>query len=146
MFSSKQLSADQVKSIQAWAEEGSNLSEIQKRITDEFKHLLTYMDTRLLVLDLGITLKEEKKEEIPKPVEAPLEGTGEVTTTMDSIAVPGTIVSGRTTFSDGEQATWMIDQSGRPSLDPNTPGYQPTEEDITSFQTQLRELIKDTGL
>ncbi len=146
MFSSNQLSEDQIATIKSWAADGAQLPEIQKRITDEFKISVTYMDTRFAVLDLGIELQEEKKEEpVPEVVAAPVP-TGKTTVTMDSIAVPGTLVSGRVEFSDGETALWSLDQTGRPSLDPSTPGYQPTQEDIMEFQTQLRAHIQSTGL
>ncbi|WP_411827713.1 hypothetical protein [Luteolibacter sp. AS25] len=147
MFSTKQLSEAQINSIKSWAEDGANLSDIQLRMKEDFDLAITYMDTRFLVLDLGITLVEEKKEEpAPEVIDATPVPTGTMTVTMDSIAIPGTLVSGKAIFSDGEKALWSLDQTGRPSLDPDTPGYQPSQEDILSFQTQLRELIKSTGL
>jgi hypothetical protein len=113
---------------------------------EDFGLSVTYMDTRFAVLDLGIELAEEKKEEpAPEISETPIP-TGEVTVTMDSIAAPGALVSGKAVFSDGESAIWMLDQAGRPSLDPNTPGYSPNETDILEFQKQLRALIESTGL
>lgn len=146
MFSSKQLSEDQIATIKSWVADGAQLPEIQKRITEEFKITVTYMDTRFVILDLGIELIEEKKEEPAPEVVKTLVPTGKTTVTMDSIAVPGTMVSGKVEFSDGETAVWSLDQSGSPSLDPSTPDYQPTQEDIMEFQTQLRSLIQSAGL
>lgn len=146
MFSAKQLSADQITAIKSWAAEGAQLSGIQLRMKEDFGLSLTYMDTRMLVLDLGIELIVEKKEEPApevKPVPVP---TGEVSVTMDEIAIPGAIVSGKVVFSDGEGGIWMLDQTGRPGLDPDTPGYTPSREDIVEFQKQLRALIESTGL
>ena len=146
MFSSKQLSEDQIATIKSWAADGAQLSEIQKRITEDLKISVTYMDTRFAILDLGIELIEEKKDEpVPKMAEA-LIPTGKVTVSMDSIAVSGSMVSGKVEFSDGETAVWMLDETGRPSLDPKNPDLQPTQEDIMEFQTQLRALIQSTGL
>jgi hypothetical protein len=65
---------------------------------------------------------------------------------MDSLTLPGALVSGKATFSDGETAVWMLDQNGRPGLDPDTEGYRPTPEDIKEFQLQLRDLIQKSGL
>ena len=146
MFSTKQLSENQIASIRSWAETGAQLPEIQLRIKEDFGFSVTYMDTRFVILDLGIELVEEKKEE-PQPEikESPIP-TGQVTATMDNIALPGAVVSGKVVFSDGESAIWMLDQTGRPSLDPDTPGYQPSQEDLIEFQKQLREIIKGTGL
>lgn len=122
------------------------MSDLQRHLKEDFGHTLTYMDTRFLILDLGIELieetkAEEKKEEKPAPVP-----TGKVTTTMDTLTLPGALVSGKVTFSDGETAIWMLDQNGRPGLDPDTAGYRPVQEDILEFQTQLRELIRQSGL
>lgn len=146
MFSTKQLSESQITAIKSWAADGAQLPDIQLRMKEEFGISATYMDTRFVVLDLGIELIVEQKEEpVPETREAPVP-TGEVTVTMDSIAIPGAIVSGKVEFSDGETAIWMLDQTGRPALDPDTPGYQPGKEDIIEFQKQLRELIQKSGL
>ncbi len=123
------------------------MSELQGHLKDDFGHTLTYMDTRFLILDLGIELIEEpkaapkKEEEKPAPIP-----TGVVTLTMDALTLPGALVSGKVCFSDGETGVWMFDQTGRPGLDPDTEGYSPTPEDIKEFQIQLRELIRQSGL
>jgi hypothetical protein len=116
-------------------------------VKEEFGYSLTYMDTRFLVLDLGIQLLEEAKpvEKPEEPKAAPVP-TGVVTVTMDTLTLPGALVSGKVSFSDGETAVWMLDQSGRPGLDPDTPGYRPSQEDIMEFQVQLRALIQKSGL
>lgn len=141
MFSSKLLTSEQIEVITKLASEGANLYDIQRHIRDELSHPITYMETRFLILDLQIELREEEKEETvldlkPKPIP-----TGKVTLSLDDIAVPGTAVSGKVEFSDGEKATWNIDTTGRPSLDPDTVGYQPSQEDIVEFQKQLRLLL-----
>lgn len=146
MFSPKQLSEDQVATIRKWAEEGATLSDIQLRMKDEFNLSATYMDTRFVILDLNIELKEEKKEEPVAETKGAPVPTGEVTVTIDTIALPGAMVSGKATFSDGETAVWMIDPTGRPRLDPDTIGYKPSQEDILEFQTQLRALVESSGL
>ena len=146
MFSAKQLSPDQVAALQQWAAEGATMSDLQRHLKEDFGFSITYMDTRLVILDLGIQLIEEPKE-VPKIEEKPVPvPTGKVTVTMDTLTLPGALVSGKCTFSDGESAIWMLDQSGRPGLDPDTPGYRPAQEDIVEFQKQLRALIEKSGL
>lgn len=146
MFSSKQLSEEQIAEIKGWAESGAQLADIQLRMREQMKFPITYMDTRFLILDLGIELVEEAKESPAPEISDKPVPTGKTTATMDSVALPGALVSGRVTFSDGETAIWKLDQTGRPSLNPNTPGYQPSQEDIMEFQTQLRDLIEKSGL
>ena len=122
------------------------MSDLQRHLKEDFGFSITYMDTRLVILDLGIQLIEEPKE-VPKIEEKPVPvPTGKVTVTMDTLTLPGALVSGKCTFSDGESAIWMLDQSGRPGLDPDTPGYRPAQEDIVEFQKQLRALIEKSGL
>jgi len=146
MFSAKQLTPDQIAALNQWAAEGATMSDLQRHLKEDFGFTLTYMDTRFVILDLGIQLIEEPKI-VPKVAEkaAPV-ASGMVTATMDTLTLPGSMASGKVTFSDGETAIWMLDQTGRPGLDPDTPGYRPTQEDIIEFQQQLRALIQKSGL
>jgi hypothetical protein len=146
MFSTKQLSGEQITAIQSWAAGGAQLPDIQLRMKEDFGFSLTYMDTRFLVLDLGIEMIVEKMEEPAAEIKQAPIPTGAVSVTMDAIAMPGAIVSGKVVFSDGEAGIWMLDQTGRPALDPDTPGYAPSREDVMEFQKQLRVLIESTGL
>lgn len=151
MFSAKELTPEQVDGLNHLAREGANLSDLQRHLKENEDIAVTYMDIRMLVLDLGIQLIEQEKKAKPEEIEEAIESKnapaaketpGAVSVSMDSIAVPGAMVSGKATFSDGETAVWMIDQTGRPGLDPDTPGYRPSEEDIMAFQTQLRALLE----
>ncbi|MEO1857675.1 MAG: hypothetical protein ABGY95_09995 [Rubritalea sp.] len=141
MFSISQLSDDQKQQIAVWAEAGAQLPDIQKQILEEFEIQITYMDTRFLVLDLGIELVKEVVVEEPEKVEVVKVATGFVDATVDEIERLGALKSGSVTFSDGEKALWMIDQEGRLSIDADTPGYQAEEEDLIKFQEKLRDLL-----
>jgi hypothetical protein len=146
MFSASKLTPDQIAALQQRAAAGATMSDLQRQLKDEFGHTLTYMDTRFLVLDLGIELLEEPKVEPKLEETKPTpEPTGVVTVTMDTLTLPGALVSGKVSFSDGETAIWMLDQTGRPGLDPDTPGYRPSQEDIMEFQVQLRGLLQKSG-
>ncbi len=147
MFSASKLTPDQISALKQQAAAGATMSDLQRQLKEEFGFTLTYMDTRFLILDLGIELIEEPKEAEKKLEEKPvLVPTGTVSVTMDALTLPGALVSGKVVFSDGETAIWMLDQTGRPGLDPDTPGYRPSQEDILEFQVQLRELIQKSGL
>jgi hypothetical protein len=147
MFSASQLTPEQVDTLKLWASEGATISDLQRRLKDDFSISISYMDARFLVLDLKLEIIEKAKEPEKKPEEkaAPVP-TGTVTTTMDHLALPGALVSGKVIFSDGESGVWMLDQTGRPGLDADTPGYRPSPEDIAEFQKQLRDLIQKSGL
>ena len=149
MVSAKQLSEEQIGKIRVWAEEGAQLADIQKKLEEELQMSATYMDTRFLILDLGIELKVDAPEEevVPEVPEVPGElEAGEVggsfSVTLDEVVRAGAAVSGRITFSDGEKGLWMIDQTGRPGLDTDTPGYRPSEEDLAAFENELRRLLQ----
>jgi hypothetical protein len=145
MFSASKLTPEQIASLKQRAAEGASMSDLQRHLKEDHEISLTYMDTRFLILDLGIELIQEPKEQ-PKLDEEKPAPTGTVTVTMDALTLPGALVSGKVTFSDGEKAIWMLDQSGRPGLDPDTAGYRPSQEDIMEFQVQLRALIEKSGL
>jgi len=142
MFSKSQLTEEQAQALHTWAQEGASIADLQRKLGDEFNLKITYMDARLLVLDLGITLKEEKPAEPAKVPEMVLQGDGTVTVTVDEITVPNSLVSGRVTFGDGMRALWYLDQMGRLGLDPDQPGYRPSELDLKTFQEELRLLMQ----
>ena len=51
------LSPEQKQAVAAWVAAGDNLALIQKKLQEQFKLSLTYMDVRFLVDDLGLVLK-----------------------------------------------------------------------------------------
>ena len=157
MFSVSDLSEEQIEAVKVWVAEGAQMADVQKRLNEDFGFKVTYMDTRFLSLDLELEF-EAKEEEVKAELEAtpteeppvtddapvtevPLPTEGGVSATLDQIARPGAMVSGTVTFSDGMKGVWMIDEMGRPSVDPDQAGYQPTEVDLISFQEKLRGML-----
>ena len=151
------LTPEQISKVSAWVAEGATLSQIQERLSTQLEVSMTYMDVRFLVDDLNLALVE--KEEPKQPEEpaaaapadaaaAPAEtaqGAGVVTVEVDTIAQPHAMVSGHVTFSDGEKADWYIDHQGRPGMAARSPGYRPTPQDITEFQTKLDAALRQAG-
>lgn len=159
-----QLNDEQKKTVAQWVKDGSSLSEVQKRLADTFGLRLTYIDVRLLVLDLGVNVKDPKAAPpAPKPVAPPadaldgevlpedeaafepppLPGGGSVSVEIDRIMRPGALVSGTVVFSDGVKATWALDQMGRLALGAENKTYRPSAEDVQQFQQAIaRELQK----
>lgn len=144
MFQTSQLSDDQKNAIRQWAEDGATMADIQKQMNEQWQIRVTYMDTRFLILDLGITLKPEVKEEPKKeePILDEAEAVGGVQVTQDEIVIPGMMFSGKVRFSDGEKALWYVDNTGRLGLDPDTVGYRPVQEDIMAFQNELKQMLR----
>ncbi len=152
---SVQLTDEQKLKVAAWIADGQKLSEIQKRLGEEFDLRLTYMEARMLVDDLQLTPKDPTPP--PAPVEAAPAAPAPVLTSevpppgaasaikmqVDALARPGSAVSGSVTFSDGGSAAWYLGQDGRLGMVPATEGYRPPEADIPEFQMMLdRELQK----
>lgn len=52
------LTPAQKDTVATWIADGANLSVVQKKLRDEFKIAMTYMDVRFLVDDLNLTLKD----------------------------------------------------------------------------------------
>lgn len=154
------LNEAQQKTVSEWIAAGAKLSEVQNRIAKEFGLSLTYMEVRFLVDDLKLRLQDPeppKPAAPPAPAAAPLQTTpvppaetevlpplgGQVSVTVDKIARPGALVSGGVTFSDGMNADWYLDQTGRLGLVSKQQGYKPSQADVQQFQMALeREMAK----
>lgn len=145
------LTDEQKALVAGWVEEGQELGPIQTRIKEEFGVSMTYMDLRFLLDDLRVVPKNQPEEEPSKPekddvLDLEPEPSGKVHLTMDQITKPSALISGKVTFSDGQRAEWMLDQMGRLSLNPDTPGYRPSQDDVMAFQMELQNLARRQGL
>ena len=168
------LTKEQEQAVRKWAEDGANLNEIQSRLKTEQDVTLTYLDARMLVIELGLKLqekkidapREEKKEAAlpPQPQGAAEDfgedeaiepevmppqgqaGAGKATVSLDQIAIPGMAASGKVTFSDGKIASWYLDQMGRLGMKAPEPGYTPPAADIPVFQRELDLALQRAGL
>lgn len=155
------LTDEQKAKISEWVADGATLNEVQERLKEELEITITYLETRFLIADLGLELQEDKEKETEKAEELVTEqagegmeepvlgaaddappGTGGVSVTVDAITQPGTMVSGRVTFSDGQTAAWYLDQLGRLGLNPDQEDYRPSEEDIMAFQRELQKAVQ----
>src|SRR6266550_7268639 len=155
------LDDEQRKKMAEWIAQGLKLSEIQSRLGAELGLNLTYMDVRLLVDDLKLTPKDIER---PKPtasaIQAPGSGAaapapsaaqqpaakpGGVSISVDQVARPGAVVSGKVTFSDGNTADWYFDQAGRLGLLPQQTGYRPSAPDLQQFQAALDGELSKLG-
>jgi hypothetical protein len=141
--------------VKEWVAQGMKLSDIQNRLEADFGQRLTYMEVRFLVDDLKVVPKDvdpPKPVEVPAAVpaapapqpEAPALG-GKVSVTVDQLARPGAIVSGKVTFSDGQTADWHLDQAGRLGLAPKLAGYRPSPADVPQFQAALEAELSKMG-
>ena len=144
--------------VAKWIADGAKLSEIQNRLAAEFGVKLTYMEARFLVDDLKLTPKDPEPPKVVAPPAAaataaplttqpipPAPVGGNVTVTVDQITKPGTMISGKVAFSDGQLADWYLDQTGRLGVVPKQVGYKPTAEDVKEFQLALQQEIAKLG-
>lgn len=179
-----ELTEQQRQAVKEWLASGASLSDVQRSLKSEFNLTMTYMDVRLLVLDIGASVKDKPEPKPAKapgpvqmpaaeaeasdpyadeeleyePVHPPAEGeagdglppaegaaASNVTLSLDRLVVPGAMVSGTVAFSDGVKARWLIDQYGRFGLEPETPGYRPSNTDLQAFQMKLRAELQRHG-
>jgi hypothetical protein len=124
------------------------------------------MDTRFLVDDLKLVPKDPERPKTPDLAPAPTPapaaplapadaaapenqplpaGTGKVSVTVDQITRPGSIISGKVTFSDAQTAEWYLDQAGRLAVIPQQQGYKPSEPDVQDFQIALQQEVAKLG-
>ena len=156
------LNDTQRSQVSRWVADGMKLSEIQNKVASEFGLRLTYMEVRFLVDDLKLTLKDPeppKPAVLPPPppaasIPAPAGSTplraaapaaGGVSVTVDQVAKPGAMVSGKVTFSDGQLADWYLDQTGRLGVVAQQQGYKPSQADVQEFQLGLEREIQKMG-
>lgn len=153
------LTPEQLAAVQQWAAEGATLNDVQQRLKQQFGLTITYLEARLLLLDAKVSLKDKPREQpkVEEPQEtppstpqapdaaAPDATGGGVTVTVDELAIPGAMVSGKATFSDGKTAGWFIDQMGRLGMRAPEPGYKPPAEDVPVFQQELDRLLANLG-
>lgn len=159
------LTQEQKTQIKAWIEAGESLSDVQKRIKEDFGLSMTYLDVRLLVMETGAEIKqkeEPKKETPPAPdnaavpqEDAPPPGpfadaagdteAASVSVSVDTVVVPGAMVSGSVIFSDGSKARWFFDSYGRFGLEPDVVGYKPSSADMKAFQQILSRELQARG-
>jgi hypothetical protein len=165
------LDEAQRRKVAAWVAEGLRLSDIQNRLATELGISMTYMEVRFLVDDLKLTPKDVDRPKAesaalanvqPKPAEAAKptarprgqagskpatteSAAARVSVTVDQIARPGAVVSGKVTFTDGHNAEWYLDQSGRLGLVAQQAGYRPPPADLEQFQMALEGELSKLG-
>ncbi|MFZ9682255.1 MAG: hypothetical protein ACO3DQ_03505 [Cephaloticoccus sp.] len=165
------LTPEQKQAVAGWVAAGDNLSNVQKKLREEFQIAMTYMDVRFLVDDLELTLKDppppkgdandvSKAAPAPAPADdteatAPAEdlddplppGGGSVSVSLDEVTlIPGALASGSVTFSDGVTGKWIVDQSGRPGFtEISQPGYRPNPTDAQAFMQELSRALQAKG-
>jgi len=165
-----QLTEQQENAVREWAAAGMDLGDIQKKLAEDFDVNITYMETRFLVSDLEVSLKDKEREDDKLTTESSddldeaeagadeafggeddfgedgfgdeEESSGSVSVTMDQIAKPQMLISGTVTFSDGKTGQWYVDANQQLGMIPPSPDYQPSASDIMAFQQELRNLVE----
>ncbi|MDA0751103.1 MAG: hypothetical protein O2964_10375 [Verrucomicrobia bacterium] len=160
----------QKQTVRQWIDDGMKVAEIQDKLAEDFDIRMTYMEVRFLVDDLGVIPKDPEPEEGPEEEPAPEDTVsthspqhdqqqdmgelvedgapapgGKVSISIDQIARPGMLVSGKVTFSDGQSASWYLDQMGQLGLAPEVEGYKPSQQDLMEFQMALQSELSRKG-
>lgn len=165
------LTDAQKQQVSAWLEQGLKVADVQKKLAAELGVTMTYMEVRFLLDDLRLKPKDPEPPKQPaaaSPIASPAAGApapaaagdpesaaltpeaaptaaGGVRLTVDALARPGTVVSGKVTFSDGQTADWYLDQMGRMGVVPGQKGYKPSQMDVMEFQDLLQLELQKLG-
>ena len=139
---------EQIAQMREWTKEIHSVSDFQSKLNTTFDMHLTYLETRFLMddLDLQLASETEAQKEVPTSSETKDEPVpenigGSVQVSVDPVTRPGMVFNGSVTFSDGQKASWGLDQLGRISLKPEQTGYRPSQEDVASFQEGLQQQL-----
>lgn len=164
------LTDPQKEDVRRWAAEGVSLAEIQRQLEETHGIRLSYLEARLLVSELEVSLQHkanepekilskaappaaehspddglEDEDDFSEELPPSLGGSANVSVSVDSIAQPHALVSGKVTFSDGKKASWYVDQMGRLGLNAAEPGYRPSQQDLLAFQQELQRTMRRGG-
>lgn len=159
------LTPEQMKAVSEWVAAGDNLYAVQKKLSEQLKISMTYMDVRFLVDDLNLQLKDPapkadasdvskappaKASPAEKPGAGPADAIpedeldaapmpGGVRVTVDKVNLnPNAMASGTVAFADGVTGKWIVDLQGRPGLvEVSKPGYRPSAADAQAFMQEL---------
>jgi len=77
-----------------------------------------------------------------------LENTANIRVETDNVTlIPGALLSGSVTFTDGVTGKWFIDQYGRPNFTQiSRQNYRPTPADAQAFMQELAAALQKKGL
>jgi hypothetical protein len=159
------LTPEQKTSVSEWVAAGDNLYAIQKKLIDQFKVSMTYMDVRFLVDDLDLQLKDpapkvdtsDVSKGAPAKEGADKAGSAEgaledemaapstgVSISVDKVSLnPNAMASGTMRFPDGVTGRWIVDHQGRPGIvEVSKPGYRPSAADSQAFMQELSAALQ----
>lgn len=166
------LDENQKQQVLKWLDAGLKLSDVQKKLEQEFGLRLTYMEVKFILSDLNAKPKDPEPEipaappaaepaplaapeagfdedfpegDLPVEAELPPSGGGGVKVAVDQIARPGAMISGKVTFANGKSCGWMLDQMGRLGVVPADDGYKPTAGELRDFQIALQGELRRMG-
>ena len=127
------------------------IQEKEQEVTDPEESISEEKDSSEISNEEDPESKSKEKESLPaSPKKEEFNEnenqTANVNLTVDSLTQPQCVISGKVTFSDGKGAAWYIDQIGRLGLNPDEEGYNPTQDDLAVFQSELRDVLSKQGL
>ncbi len=163
MSLAKNFTDEQKATVQSWADSGDGLSDIQRKLADEMDVRVTYMELRFLIDDLGVKLpepeapaepetKESADDDLPEGLDDDTsipDGEGpvgdEAQVSISALQRPGALISGTVTFAGGNSAEWWLDQMGQLGMNPKGDDFQPSPEQMMSFQRELQAAVQAKG-
>lgn len=92
------LTPEQKAAVASWVAAGDNLSAVQKKLAEQFKVSMTYMDVRFLVDDLDLAIKDAApkvdtsdvtKAQAPRPTPPPAEKKGMLDKLKEKVGLGG---------------------------------------------------------
>jgi len=116
------LTSEQKQTVAAWVTAGDNLSIVQKKLSEQFKISMTYMDVRFLVDDLGLELKNASPKADASDVTKAAPVRAAAKPAANAVADPATEPA-EGTLDDGElPETALPDDGADEATVPGVPG------------------------
>jgi hypothetical protein len=132
--------------------EGLSLSDVQRKLEQDYQIVLTYRELRLISTELPVDWSKhdsaaktgtiEDITKAPVPAEAAAPPPSRTMVTISKLVRPGAVFSGDVHFASGAKAEWALDQYGRLALNPAPGSSKPTEQDQQEFVAELQRQLQ----
>ena len=108
------LSNDQKETVRQWAEEGADLSDIHKRLKEELGIQMTYLDARLLVSELQVSLDKPAEPETDSSEAEVTDEITDVQSELEAAAKDLEAIEPEPAPLGGGSVDVTVDQAGSP--------------------------------
>lgn len=126
------LTPEQRSAVSQWVAAGDSLAVIQRKLSDDLKVSMTYMEVRFLVDDLGLELKSPAPIQPAKPAEEP----------ADAPAKKGIFGKLKDAVTGKAEETEVVEDPLDEELPADLPGEDPAPGDLSNVTVEVDRITR----